>query len=617
MKTFQKKEIPTAGNTLTDSCIRILMVEDNPGDMFLITEYIRASNKLTDITYASNLKETFAICGEKEFDVILLDLGLPESTGLETLKKLQVFKIKSPVIVMTGLDDEDVALSALREGAQDYLVKNSLSTDTILRAINYGIERKKIQDMLERNTSQFSILSSATSQISKCESISEIHYVTSNNLKQLLNTNRILSVEFENDFSVRISCHEWLEPWFAEIRKQLGIDLKNYAFRLPVEKFELPNLFTSAILHEFKDKLYDVFGGTVNREQCLEIEKIVGINRLYAYGLVNSGNIYGGILIFSEDEISKNDVCNIETLLSHAALSIHRKRILKDLSLSENRFKELNKDLEQKIFQRTIDLESANSLLNQELTARKITEKALKKSEASLKELIATKDKFFNIVAHDLKNPFTGLLGSSELLYSNITQMSDEEIITLATILNDSAKSGFAILQNLLDWSRSQTGMLRINLAQVRLSELIETNVSNHSLSARNKEISLSSEVDENLIITADSCMVNTVLRNLISNAIKFTPRGGKIVTSAYTDSKNVFISVKDSGIGISPENISSLFKLDVKYSNPGTENEVGTGLGLKLSKEFVEKQGGEIRVNSEAGKGTEFVFSIPIPASE
>ncbi len=239
--------------------------------------------------------------------------------------------------------------------------------------------------------------------------------------------------------------------------------------------------------------------------------------------------------------------------------------------------------------------------------------RVLKENEAKLKELVATKDKFFNIVAHDLKNPFTSLLGSSELLYENIDQMNMESIKKLSMILNDSAKSGYTILQNLLDWSRSQTGSLVIKPQSINLKELIDNNISNLQLPADNKEISLYTEAEEDICIYADMNMINTILRNLLSNAVKFTHRGGSVVVSATIVSNKAIISVKDTGIGIPEEKIEKLFRIDTRNSMPGTENEQGTGLGLKLCKEFVEKQGGRLWVESIENKGSEFKFSIPV----
>jgi signal transduction histidine kinase len=244
---------------------------------------------------------------------------------------------------------------------------------------------------------------------------------------------------------------------------------------------------------------------------------------------------------------------------------------------------------------------------------RQASEEELKKNETRLKELNTTKDKFFNIVAHDLKNPFTSLLGSSELLFQNINQMDHEQIKTLALILNDSAKSGYAILQNLLDWSRSQTGLLKFNPERINLRDLIDEHISNLEQISANKEIKMFSGITEDIYILADRNMIKTILRNLLSNAIKYSFRHGKVVVSANIEREQVIISVKDTGIGIPEDMIDRLFRIETKNSMPGTENEQGTGLGLKLCKEFVEKMNGAIWVESIENKGSEFKFSVSL----
>lgn len=244
---------------------------------------------------------------------------------------------------------------------------------------------------------------------------------------------------------------------------------------------------------------------------------------------------------------------------------------------------------------------------------RKQAEEKLKQVNQELKVLNATKDKFFNIVAHDLKNPFTALIGSTELLVENIRQMDTEKIIKLSQVLNDSAKSGYAILQNLLDWSRSQTGLMKINIEKINLKNLIEENISNHLLISTNKEINLRSDIKDDIFVFTDRNMINIVLRNLLGNAVKFTPRFGNVNVSTILDGNAVSILVKDTGIGISNDNINKLFRIDTDYKRAGTANEQGTGLGLKLSKEFVEKLGGKIWVESELGKGCDFKFTLPL----
>jgi two-component system sensor histidine kinase/response regulator len=191
--------------------------------------------------------------------------------------------------------------------------------------------------------------------------------------------------------------------------------------------------------------------------------------------------------------------------------------------------------------------------------------------------------------------------------------MDNERIKTLALILNDASKNGYAILQNLLDWSRSQTGLLKFNPENINLRKLLDEHILNLEQISSNKEVKIHSEVKDDLFIYGDKNMIKTILRNLLSNAIKYSYRSGKINVCATVNVQEVIVSVKDNGIGIPEENINKIFRIDAKYSIPGTENEQGTGLGLKLCKEFVEKQGGKIWVESIENKGSEFKFSIPV----
>jgi FixJ family two-component response regulator len=163
---------------------------------------------------------------KNDYDVILLDLGLPDSIGLDTLRKMQVFNINPPIVVMTGLNDEDIALRSLREGAQDYLVKSMLNSENIVRSVKYSIERKKLQKLTEKNTKQFSILSSTTSALNESEDISLIFTIVSDSIKNLIARANILTFELNNNLIFRTSNIEWVEPWFDKIKSITGLDLR-------------------------------------------------------------------------------------------------------------------------------------------------------------------------------------------------------------------------------------------------------------------------------------------------------------------------------------------------------------------------------------------------------
>jgi len=230
-----------------------------------------------------------------------------------------------------------------------------------------------------------------------------------------------------------------------------------------------------------------------------------------------------------------------------------------------------------------------------------------------LKQLNATKDKFFSLIAHDLKNPYITILGFCELLISDYDELTDEEKLYYLIEMKKSSENSHALLHNLLLWSRSQTGFIEYHPKTTNLIEIIKESFDLLHSTAERKGIRLVSEVDLDKKIFADYDMVNTVIRNLISNAIKFTPRDGTISVLADESDGFMNISVKDTGIGMDSETVKKLFRIDVSHTTPGTENEAGSGLGLILCREFVNKGGGKIWVQSSPGAGSTFTFSVPI----
>ncbi len=238
-----------------------------------------------------------------------------------------------------------------------------------------------------------------------------------------------------------------------------------------------------------------------------------------------------------------------------------------------------------------------------------------KRANQKLYELNAMKDKFFSIISHDLKNPFHGLIGLSSILLDDIEKKDFDKLITHAKLIHSSSEQGYNLLINLLEWSRSQTGKMKVEIKEVNLKDLIYNIVELVMPASMEKKISVGITVDENLNCITDENILNTVIRNLLSNAVKYTNLSGKIKIKAFQENEKVLVSVEDNGTGIKDDDKQKLFRIDGSFSTPGTKNEKGTGLGLILCKDFVEKLGGSIWVESEFGKGTKFTFSIPIAA--
>jgi len=229
-----------------------------------------------------------------------------------------------------------------------------------------------------------------------------------------------------------------------------------------------------------------------------------------------------------------------------------------------------------------------------------------------LQELNGTKDKFFSIISHDLKGPLNSLTSFSRLLIDHTDSMSKEEIQLLAKDLDKSVKNLLTLLENLLEWSRSQTGNIDFTRETFDLTGLLDTNKNLLSSQAAAKGIDLSVESSGPCRVMLHQQSINTVIRNLISNAIKFTPQGGRIRIGIKRENGRISVFVADNGVGMSNEVMEKLFRLDSKHSTKGTANEKGTGLGLILCREFVEKNGGTIKVQSTPEKGSIFSFSFP-----
>lgn len=249
---------------------------------------------------------------------------------------------------------------------------------------------------------------------------------------------------------------------------------------------------------------------------------------------------------------------------------------------------------------------------------RKRSLEEIKKYSQELSELNQTKDKFFSIIAHDLRSPFHGLLAISGILVTDIDILSKGEIQKFSKILNNSIQKQFELVNDLLDWARIQSKNYLLSCNTIFLKKEIKSVIEALSLVAEQKGIVLSDETNEYLTVYADLNMLKLVLRNLISNSIKFTERGGQVIISAKNIEKPdigikfVEISVIDNGVGISEEDLQKLFNLSIFHSTEGTTREKGTGLGLMLCKEIVEKHGGQIFAESEKGKGSRFYFIIP-----
>ncbi len=257
-----------------------------------------------------------------------------------------------------------------------------------------------------------------------------------------------------------------------------------------------------------------------------------------------------------------------------------------------------------------------NEGICRDITDRKQAEAEIKLQNQELLKINTEKDKFFSIIAHDLRSPFNSFLGLTQIMAEELHGLTMDEIQKFAVSMRNSATNLFRLLENLLQWSRIQQGLIPFRQEYIQLLPIVNESIEMMLEPAKNKNIEISKDIPYHLKVFADRNILEAVVRNLISNAIKFTHKGGAVSISAKVAVGScIEVSIKDSGIGMSQSMIGNLFRLDVQTNRKGTEDEPSTGLGLILCKDFIEKHGGRIWVNSEPGKGSVFHFSLPLPS--
>ncbi len=296
---------------------------------------------------------------------------------------------------------------------------------------------------------------------------------------------------------------------------------------------------------------------------------------------------------------------------------IHQYLVITDNIKLTKEMRMINAQLESKVDKRTAELSNANEGLQAEMLERKKAEELLARINQELALVNREKDKLFSIMAHDLRSPLGSMMKLSELLVDNIKEFDEDELIEISTTLHTSATQTFQLLNDLLDWSAVQMGRGERKKELFSLARVISEIVTAHTDDANTKNITIQYECPEEISAFADKFAIQTVLRNLVSNAVKFTHAEGTIRIIAEIKDSFAIISVIDNGTGIAKEKQDKMFRIDAVGSSPGTAGEKGTGFGLLLCKDLVQRNGGQIWLKSEKGEGSTFSFSLPLSETE
>ena len=342
-----------------------------------------------------------------------------------------------------------------------------------------------------------------------------------------------------------------------------------------------------------------------------------GLNDLETHQYLEVNEAFYALLGFDKGEVIGKTARELGILSSETAYSIMLKAdSAGNVTNVEAGLKAKNGDIKQVLLSSEniyIQDKKYRFTVVHDITDRKKAEQEINLKNEQLRKINSEKDKFFSIIAHDLRSPFNGFLGLTEIMAKELSSLTSTEIQKIAVNLHNSATHLFRLLENLLHWARMKQGLIPFNPEVTALPPIVFESVEMVHDSAKSKRIRIHYDFADNIEVFADTNMLQTIIRNLVSNAIKFTPRGGQITLCGKENSnKNIEIAIKDNGIGMSPLLVEQLFRIDIQTGRRGTEDEPSTGLGLLLCKEFIEKHGGKIWVESIEGKGSTFIFTIP-----
>ncbi|MBK6965234.1 MAG: PAS domain S-box protein [Bacteroidales bacterium] len=491
--------------------IKILYIEDDLVDQMAFKRLVREQELAYDIALANSVRTGREAFRNGDFDIVISDFLLGDGTSFEYLP--EIIQAGTPVILVTGTGDEDVAVKAIKMGASDYVIKDvEFGHMKMLPLIVESSLRNKLAD----------------------EKIKKLSMAVEQSPSMLIITDKNGLIEYTNPSVTDITGHD-------------------------PEVFKGTDLFEQHLTHNPPEMVDEIRRSLSNGERWHG-------NTCHAK---KSGEILWESTTISS--IYNNDG--------------HLTGFIK---------------------------------VAEDITEKKKAEEAIRKYSEELRESNASKDKMFSIIAHDLRTPFNGLLSFSDILSTDYDSLSKDEVLEYIEVIRDISRNTFNLLEKLLQWSRLQTGRMEFKPVNVSFQEIADNVLNLLRANAIGKGLRISADIEAGLTVLGDSNMLNAVTRNLASNAIKFTPENGTVSITARTIPGNLAeIMVADTGVGINCDDLQKLFRIDAQHSTKGTKGETGTGLGLLLCKEFIERNGGLIRIESEPGKGSRFIFTLPVANQE
>lgn len=645
--------------------IKIIVVEDDDNQLLVIEDSLR---KLGFEVLSTMLgKEGIELYKTYENSLILLDYNLPDMNGFDVIDELRKEGYNVEFITMTAFGNEHVAVEMMKRGARDYIVKDMNFLDFLPSVVLNTVNRIQIERRLEE--SQRALKEAQERYYDLFEnSLDAIFFTNKEGVIQGCNNSMLELLGYTKDEIEKIN----IKDLFANYTDRMGFIteienngfVKNFEAQLLHKNGEILNCLISGVLRKniankkigYEGIIHDITARKRAEIKLAESEAkyrslferiplglyittpdgyfLDGNNELLRMlGLSSKEELFklnGRDLYLNPEErekwlqsIEKNNVVYAELQLKTPKGKViwvqDSARAVRDITgkilCYEGVLKDITekKEYEEEREKLIAELKSSKEKIEQLANEIMDLNYELIVSAEQLRNINHSKDKLFSIIAHDLKSPFTGFMGLTEVISKDIDDLTKDEIVIMADAMNASAKNIYELLINLLEWSKLQGGLTEINIEPLNLKRNIDVNINLSKHQADKKQITLINEVDDSIFVLADKNMLNTLIRNLLSNAIKFTDIGGFVkfyIDKIYTDM--ITFCVEDNGIGMDETALNSLFRIDKHYTTLGTQNEKGTGLGLILCKELLDKFNGRITVESKKGEGTKFFITIP-----
>ncbi|MCU0364667.1 MAG: PAS domain S-box protein [Ignavibacteriaceae bacterium] len=616
----------------------ILLVEDEQ----IVAKYIE--KQLTGAGYKIIASVT---SGEKAIekvttlkpDIVLMDIKIMGSMdGVETADYIRK-NHQIPVIYLTSLSDDESFQRAKKTEPFGYLIK-PIDLKEFNRVVEMALYKNKIYKELINTRQRFQIAAEAAKTRVWELWINEDKLILDSTMPALfgyvdddiqeIDKDRMKFVHEEDRELVSKTIQECIEGKSKSFEIQHRINEKNGSIgwillrgvQVPSENNKPKRIIGSATDITEQKKYEVALSQSEEKFRNIFESSGIGIALLEPDGRFTKVNkSFCDILGYSEKEIIGINFRNI-THPGDLEKSLDlTKELLKTESVEgksiEKRYLHKNGDIIWALTTISLIRDSENKpsffiTQVQNITRRKKYEEQLIKYTEELKLLNAAKDKFFSIISHDLRNPFNSLLGLTEYVTHSYDEMTPLEIKNAISSVYSSSKQVYGLILNLLEWSMVQSGRITVDKTVINLAELGKEIIDLYEESAKQKQLELIININEDILVYADKYMIDTIVRNFVSNSIKFTNPGGKIIIKGMINGDNAEVSVTDTGIGISAEDQKNLFRIDEQTRRDGTANEKGTGIGLILCKEFIEKNNGVLWVESEEDKGSRFSFTVP-----